>query len=337
MVRREKRAAVLIGLSVMLGAGPAFAQDNLDRGKTLQQVYATDCGICHSDARKVAASMQQRRLAGNPAADADGVAGALERVEEGGALRVELAAAAGCRLVMLCSGAAKPADVVRMAQHAGDMPHAVVAIPRGAVDDRRAGSRPAARRAPPTPPGLPRARPRTRRRGQEYGPAPSAHAARQRRQAFGRPSGRGCRRGAPPHRPGTPRRAPGRAAAASRAWPVDGRRGGPAGGGRRGRTGGAPTSGGSWPSTTGHADRGAPTPGPPAGPETPRGRGRAPARWCRANARACRSGQGSRSSPCRRSSRFLEVPRARRRARSLQHAHRQSGSFDRAGFALRSS
>jgi hypothetical protein len=64
MVRRVKRAAVLVGLSVMLGAGPALAQDNLDRGKTLQQVYATDCGICHSDARKVAASMQQRRLTG---------------------------------------------------------------------------------------------------------------------------------------------------------------------------------------------------------------------------------------------------------------------------------
>jgi ribosomal protein S18 acetylase RimI-like enzyme len=47
------------------------------------------------------------------------------------AYAVELAAAAGCRLVMLCSGAAKPADVVRMAQHAGDMPHAVVAIPHG--------------------------------------------------------------------------------------------------------------------------------------------------------------------------------------------------------------
>jgi len=62
MVRRMKWA-VLIWLSTILGAAPAFAQDNLDRGKTMQQVYATDCGICHGDARKVAASVQQRRLA----------------------------------------------------------------------------------------------------------------------------------------------------------------------------------------------------------------------------------------------------------------------------------
>jgi len=63
MVRRVKRAAVLAGLSIMLGAVPAFAQDNLDRGKTMRQVYATDCGICHADPRTVAASTQQRRLA----------------------------------------------------------------------------------------------------------------------------------------------------------------------------------------------------------------------------------------------------------------------------------
>jgi cytochrome c553 len=62
MVRRLKRGAVLIGLSAILGAAPALAQDNLDRGKTMQQVFATDCGICHGDASKVAASMQQRRL-----------------------------------------------------------------------------------------------------------------------------------------------------------------------------------------------------------------------------------------------------------------------------------
>ena len=63
MMRRLKPGAVLVGLTVMFGAGPGFAQENLDRGKTMPQVFATDCGICHDDARKIAASLQQRRLA----------------------------------------------------------------------------------------------------------------------------------------------------------------------------------------------------------------------------------------------------------------------------------
>lgn len=90
MMRRLKRGAVLIGLTAMLGAGSAFAQDNLDRGKTMPQVYATDCGICHGDARTIAGSLQQRRLApfleqhyatSKPAAAA--IAGYLAAVAQG--------------------------------------------------------------------------------------------------------------------------------------------------------------------------------------------------------------------------------------------------------------
>jgi hypothetical protein len=38
-------------------AAPAAAQDNLNRGKTPQQMFNTDCGICHSNVRSLGASM----------------------------------------------------------------------------------------------------------------------------------------------------------------------------------------------------------------------------------------------------------------------------------------
>lgn len=64
MVRRVSRAVVLIGLLAAAGGTPAAAQDNLSRGKTVQRVYATDCGICHNNSRKLGASMSSRQLSG---------------------------------------------------------------------------------------------------------------------------------------------------------------------------------------------------------------------------------------------------------------------------------
>lgn len=44
-------------LAALLMAAPAAAQDNLDRGKTPQQMFNTDCGICHSSVRGLGATM----------------------------------------------------------------------------------------------------------------------------------------------------------------------------------------------------------------------------------------------------------------------------------------
>ena len=37
----------LAALAVLVSAVPACAQDNLDRGKSAQQIFASDCSICH--------------------------------------------------------------------------------------------------------------------------------------------------------------------------------------------------------------------------------------------------------------------------------------------------
>jgi len=63
MVRCGKRVVALVGLLATVGAAPVAALDNLSKGKTVQQLYSTDCAVCHNDARKVAASMPQRQLA----------------------------------------------------------------------------------------------------------------------------------------------------------------------------------------------------------------------------------------------------------------------------------
>jgi mono/diheme cytochrome c family protein len=46
---------LLVGL--VLAAAPAAAQDNLHRGKTPQQVFSTDCAICHDKVRGLGAAM----------------------------------------------------------------------------------------------------------------------------------------------------------------------------------------------------------------------------------------------------------------------------------------
>ena len=49
------------GLSLLfigiLAAAPAAAQDNLHRGKSPQQIFNTDCGICHNSVRGLGAAM----------------------------------------------------------------------------------------------------------------------------------------------------------------------------------------------------------------------------------------------------------------------------------------
>jgi mono/diheme cytochrome c family protein len=63
MVQREKLAAALIGLWAVAGITPAMALDNLSQGKTVQQVFASDCAICHNEGKKLGASMRPGQLA----------------------------------------------------------------------------------------------------------------------------------------------------------------------------------------------------------------------------------------------------------------------------------
>lgn len=51
-----KRGGVfrLAWLALLIGAAPACAQDNLDRGKSAQQLFASDCAICHKSPQGLA-------------------------------------------------------------------------------------------------------------------------------------------------------------------------------------------------------------------------------------------------------------------------------------------
>lgn len=44
----------LAGLALLISAVPACAQDNLDRGKSAQQLFASDCSICHKSPQGLA-------------------------------------------------------------------------------------------------------------------------------------------------------------------------------------------------------------------------------------------------------------------------------------------
>ncbi|WP_168192843.1 hypothetical protein [Undibacter mobilis] len=44
----------LAGLAMLTMAAPACAQDNLDRGKSAQQLFASDCAICHKSPQGLA-------------------------------------------------------------------------------------------------------------------------------------------------------------------------------------------------------------------------------------------------------------------------------------------
>lgn len=55
---------ILAGLALAAAPQPASAQDNLGRGKSPQQLFNTDCGICHRSVRGLGASMGERALSG---------------------------------------------------------------------------------------------------------------------------------------------------------------------------------------------------------------------------------------------------------------------------------
>jgi mono/diheme cytochrome c family protein len=63
MVRRVMRTGALIGWWAIACATPTLAQDNLSKGKTVQQLFASDCAICHNDGKKLGASKSQGQLA----------------------------------------------------------------------------------------------------------------------------------------------------------------------------------------------------------------------------------------------------------------------------------
>ena len=47
MIGLARRIAAAVAILAIWAAGPAVAQENLDKGKTPAQLYASDCAICH--------------------------------------------------------------------------------------------------------------------------------------------------------------------------------------------------------------------------------------------------------------------------------------------------
>lgn len=54
MTYKRRSVFRLAWLTLLVGAAPAYAQDNLDRGKTAQQLFASDCAICHKSPQGLA-------------------------------------------------------------------------------------------------------------------------------------------------------------------------------------------------------------------------------------------------------------------------------------------
>lgn len=54
MTNKRRGVFRLAGVALLLMAAPACAQDNRDRGRTPQQVFATDCAICHKSPQGLA-------------------------------------------------------------------------------------------------------------------------------------------------------------------------------------------------------------------------------------------------------------------------------------------
>jgi hypothetical protein len=62
-VRVTRRLAPMIGLLVGLGPAAAYAQTNIDQGKTPAQIFANDCAACHKGARGLARGRDSGTLA----------------------------------------------------------------------------------------------------------------------------------------------------------------------------------------------------------------------------------------------------------------------------------
>lgn len=54
MTYKRRGVFRLAWLVLLIGAAPACAQDNLDRGKSAQQLFASDCSICHKSPQGLA-------------------------------------------------------------------------------------------------------------------------------------------------------------------------------------------------------------------------------------------------------------------------------------------
>jgi mono/diheme cytochrome c family protein len=54
MMRLARRIMVAVVVLAVWTAGSAAAQENLDKGKTPAQLYASDCAICHKSPRGLA-------------------------------------------------------------------------------------------------------------------------------------------------------------------------------------------------------------------------------------------------------------------------------------------
>ena len=54
MMGLTRRLGAAVAVLAVWAAGPAAAQENLDKGKTPAQLYASDCAICHKSPRGLA-------------------------------------------------------------------------------------------------------------------------------------------------------------------------------------------------------------------------------------------------------------------------------------------
>jgi hypothetical protein len=54
MMGLTRRMGAAVAVFIFWAAGPAAAQENLDKGKSAAQLYASDCAICHKSPRGLA-------------------------------------------------------------------------------------------------------------------------------------------------------------------------------------------------------------------------------------------------------------------------------------------
>ena len=88
---RSVHCLLLASVGLLLAAVPAAAQEDLARGKTVQQMFNTDCAICHRSVRGLGTSMGPLSLPGfllehytTSRAVADALAGYVTAVGAGG-------------------------------------------------------------------------------------------------------------------------------------------------------------------------------------------------------------------------------------------------------------
>jgi hypothetical protein len=60
MMGLTRRLGALVAVLVLWAAGPVAAQENLDKGKTPAQLYASDCAICHKSPHGLAKGVGRR-------------------------------------------------------------------------------------------------------------------------------------------------------------------------------------------------------------------------------------------------------------------------------------